>query len=202
MAFDPVDCTQETSMSIYTRHGDHGETSLADGSRVRKDSVRVEAYGAIDEATSAIGLARATVSDPLLADVLRFAQHRLFNCSAALASPAGERSSTAPGITPEDVAALEQSIDRFEDISGPSRGFILEGGTQSAALLHVARATLRRAERRAVKLDDAEPVDEHVLAFINRLSDTLFAAARYANAIADAPDELWDPSASKPSFNE
>lgn len=185
-------------MSIYTRRGDHGETSLADGSRVRKDSARVEAYGAVDEANSVIGLARAAVSDALLADVLRFAQQRLFNCSAALASPAGPTAAAA--ITTEDVTALEDSIDRFETLTGPPTGFVVEGGSEAVSRLHTARAVLRRAERRCVSLAADEPVDDLVLAFLNRLSDTLFAAARYANMIAGTPDEPWDRSAPGPSL--
>jgi len=185
-------------MSIYTRRGDTGDTSLADGSRVRKDSARVEAYGAVDEANSSVGLARAAVADPLLADVLRFAQQRLFNCSAALASPAGSPRSSMPGISAADVALLEVSVDRFEALSGPPNGFVVEGGSEIASRLNIARAVVRRAERRAATLAAAEPVDEFVLAFLNRLSDTLFAAARYANFLAGAPEERWDSNAPAP----
>lgn len=187
-------------MSIYTRRGDSGETSLADSSRVRKDSARVEAYGAVDEANSCVGLARAVVSDPLLDDVLRFAQQRLFNCSASLASPVDPPPAATPSITAEDVAALESSIDHFEALSGPPDGFVIEGGTDAAARLHTARAIVRRAERRAVALSAAEPVDERVLAFLNRLSDTMFAAARYANWLADQPEERWDPNSPRPTL--
>lgn len=188
-------------MSIYTRRGDHGETSLADGSRVRKDSARVEAYGAVDEANSCIGLARAGVSDPMLAEVLRFAQQRLFNCAAALATPASPTSGP-PRITVEDVAVLETSVDRLEALTGTPGGFVLEGGSEASARLHIARAILRRAERRAVTLAADEPVDAVLLAFLNRLSDTLFAAARYANVIAGVPEEPWDPNAPRPTYGE
>jgi cob(I)alamin adenosyltransferase len=190
-------------MSIYTRRGDHGETSLADGSRVSKDSVRVEAYGAVDEANSFVGLARAAVDDEFLGGVLLFAQHRLFNCSAALAAPSIDPHSEAtPRVTPDDIAALEAAIDRFETLTGPPAGFVLEGGSEAAARLHTARAVLRRAERRTVTLAAQQPVDDSVLAFLNRLSDTLFAAARYANALAGAPEELWDRSAPAPASAE
>jgi cob(I)alamin adenosyltransferase len=182
-------------MSIYTRRGDLGETSLADGSRVRKDSARVEAYGTVDEANSVIGMARAAVTDPVLADVLRFAQQRLFNCSAVLASRAGPSAPMTPRITADDVAALETSVDRFEALTGAPAGFVLEGGSEAAARLHTARAILRRAERRTVTLAE----HEEVFAFLNRLSDTLFAAARYANAIANMPDEPWVQDAPHPT---
>ena len=188
-------------MSIYTRRGDHGETSLADGSRVRKDSARVEAYGTVDEANSAIGFARAAVTDPLLADVLRFAQQRLFNCSAALASPASPPLDTTPRVTADDVVALEESIDRFEALTGAPTGFIVEAGSDASSRLHAARALLRRAERRTVTLAVDEYVDDLVLAFLNRLSDTLFAAARYANALAGVADEPWDPSSPRPTLD-
>jgi cob(I)alamin adenosyltransferase len=186
-------------MPIYTRRGDHGETSLADGSRIRKDSARVEAYGAVDEANSAVGLARAAVTDPALSELLCFAQQRLFNCSAALAAPAGTSTPTTPRISHEDVAALEAAVDRFETVTGPPAGFVVEGGSEAASRLHTARAILRRAERRVVTLDAETPVDEQVLAFINRLSDALFAGARYANELVGHPDELWDPAAPLPA---
>lgn len=186
-------------MPIYTRRGDRGETSLADGTRVRKDSDRVEAYGAVDEANSALGLARAVVSDPALTDVLRFAQQRLFNCSASLAAPPDSVTAATPRIAEKDVSALESAIDRFETVTGPPVGFVVEGGCEAAARLHTARAILRRAERRIVTLDAEQPVDPHVLAFVNRLSDLLFASARYANAMAGTPEEPWDRHAPVPA---
>jgi cob(I)alamin adenosyltransferase len=185
-------------MTIYTRRGDHGETSLADGSRVSKHSVRVEAYGTVDEANSAVGLARAATADELLTDVLRFAQQRLFNCSALLADPTEARSATAPSVSAKDVAALESAIDRFESLAGAQKNFVVEGGCEAAARLHVARALVRRAERRATALSAESPVDDHVLAFLNRLSDALFAAARYANVRAGVTEEAWDPEARRP----
>jgi len=178
-------------MSIYTRRGDSGETSLADGSRVRKDSARVEAYGTVDEANSAIGLARAVPVDERLDGVLRFAQHRLFNCSASLAAPGG----SAVAVTAEDVAALEAAIDGFEAATGAPGGFVIEGGCEAAARLQVARAVVRRAERRVATLAASEPVDPQVTAFINRLSDALFAGARYANALTGTAEELWSRDA-------
>lgn len=174
-------------MSIYTRRGDSGDTSLADGSRVRKDSVRVEAYGAVDEANSAVGLARVATVDDRTEALLRFAQHRLFNCSAALASP----NPSHGAVTAEDVSALESTIDELEGRTATLTGFVVCSGCEAAARLHVARTVVRRAERRITTLAADEPVDPLVLAFVNRLSDALFAAARYANAVTGTGEELW-----------
>ncbi len=185
-------------MTIYTRSGDHGTTSLADGSRISKSSARVEAYGTVDETNSAVGLARASVDDALLDDVLHFVQQRLFNCSSSLATPAGHETEHTPVISADDVATLERAIDRFQDVSGPLEHFIVEAGSETAARLQLARAIARRAERRVVELAQDEPIDEHVLAFVNRLSDTLFAAARYANKRAGVAEEQWDPAAPLP----
>lgn len=178
-------------MSIYTRRGDTGDTSLADGSRVRKDDARVEAYGTVDEANSAIGLARVVAVDDRSQELLRFAQHRLFNCSASLANPAAP----AGAVSSDDVAALERAIDGFESQTGAPTGFVLEGGCEAAARLHVARAIVRRAERRIATLAAESSVDPHVSAFVNRLSDALFAAARYANCTSGVAEESWSPDA-------
>ncbi|HET6350724.1 MAG TPA: cob(I)yrinic acid a,c-diamide adenosyltransferase [Coriobacteriia bacterium] len=186
-------------MSIYTRSGDDGQTSLADGSRVSKSSLRVEAYGTVDEANSAIGFARAAGADELLDSVLGFAQQRLFNCASRLATPNAE-SAGAVAVSAEDVAFLERAIDRFEKTSGPLAHFVVESGSELASRLHIARATVRRAERRVVNLADSEHVDAHVLAFVNRLADALFAAARYANAVAEVAEEAWDPKAEPPAL--
>jgi cob(I)alamin adenosyltransferase len=182
-------------MSIYTRRGDHGETSLASGTRVRKDSPRVEAFGTVDEANSLIGFARAAAADAFLVEVLRFAQHRLFNCSSQLASATPPALGSPLRISPADVTALERAIDRFEQRTGPAETFVLEGGCDLAARLHMARATVRRAERRVTALAREGEVAPDVLAFLNRLSDVLFAAARFANAGHGAPEEPWEARA-------
>lgn len=187
-------------MAIYTRSGDTGDTSLADGSRCSKSHPRVEAYGALDEANSALGHARAATADPDLDATLRFLQHRLFNCSSILASPA-EPAEGAPAICAEDVAFLERSVDRLMDAAGPMRHFVVPAGGETASRLHVARAALRRAERRACALAATEEVDPLVLAFVNRGSDLLFAAARYAAAADDNGDEQWDPTAPTPELD-
>jgi cob(I)alamin adenosyltransferase len=184
---------------IYTRGGDRGETSLVDGSRTPKDSTRVEAYGAVDEANSWIGAARAATDEPLLQDVLAFAQHRFFNCSSNLATPAGA-AVQPPRIAEEDVTFLERAIDRFEASTGALHRFIVPGGGPAAGFLHVARTVCRRAERALVRLAREAPVDPLVQKFINRSSDLLFAAARYANFAEGRADVFWDPAAPPPSL--
>ena len=185
--------------SLYTRRGDAGETSLVGGSRVPKNSLRVEAYGALDEANSWVGVARACTAHPVLAEALTFLQHRLFNCSSNLATPPGE-GATPPTIATEDVAFLERAIDHFEERSGALTGFILPGGNQCAAFLHVARTVMRRAERRLVSLAAEEQVDPMVKKFINRASDFLFAAARYSNFVQSRSDAYWDKEIAPPAL--
>lgn len=187
-------------MTIYTRRGDQGMTSLADGSRVRKSCARVDAYGTVDEANSAIGLARSAVTDSSLDEVLCFMQQRLFNCSSVLATPPGSSGESAPRIDAADVTFLERAVDLFEERAGEPQGFVLEAGGEPASRLHLARAIMRRAERRVVALAVDEPVDELVVAFINRASDALFSAARYANAVHGSADQVWDPLAPRPTL--
>jgi cob(I)alamin adenosyltransferase len=181
---------------LYTRGGDRGETSLVDGTRVRKDSRRVDAYGEIDELNSHVGLARARLvpaATTLLDPLLEHLQSRLYNCSSSLASPPRPVAGLlAAVITEEDVAHLERGIDALEEVTGPIGGFILPGGTEAASTLHVARTVCRRAERRLVKLDETEPVSPFILKFVNRASDLLFAAARYANRVEGRADTPWE----------
>ena len=176
---------------LYTRGGDRGTTALLDGTRVRKDAARLEACGTLDEACSLVGAARTHVHDDLLDGLLAFFQHRLYNCSSCLAAPPGSELRVPPPGS-GDLELLERSIDRFEQSTGSLDAFVLPGGSIAAGLLHVARTVCRRAERRLVSLDVAEPVDPHLVAFVNRGSDFLFAAARYANFLAGTGDVGWD----------
>jgi cob(I)alamin adenosyltransferase len=160
----------------------------------------VEAYGALDEANSWIGLARASITDPTLATLgqaLEFLQHRFCNCSSNLAFPPGSHSAR-PTVSEEDVAFLEATIDRFEARTGPIRHFIVPGGRREAALLHVARTVCRRAERRMLTLAEEESVDPMVRAFVNRASDFLFAAARYACAGTGCEEVVWNQDLPRP----
>lgn len=183
-------------MGIYTGRGDGGESSLADGQRRRKDDARLEAYGSLDEVNSLIGFARACCDDPLIGALLEYAQHRLFDCCGTLATP----TATESEVTSDDVAVLEHAIDRFGSETGPMKGFVLESGAELACRLHIARAACRRAERRIVTLDVSEPVVPAVLAFVNRLSDALFSAARCANKTAEVAEEPWIKDFPRPTF--
>lgn len=178
---------------IYTRRGDDGSTSLGDGSRVPKSDDRLEALGTLDEANCLIGLSRVNVVESDLDRILEFMQQRLFNCAATLASPA-PRPGT-PTVTAEDVAALEAAIDRYSARTGPLTGFTLPGGDETAARLHVARTGLRRAERAVVRLGRNTDVPAEVLAFINRGSDLLFAAALL---VGDGSLIMWRADAERP----
>ena len=188
---------------IYTRTGDHGDTGLASGERVRKSALRVEAYGAVDEANSALGLARlSTVGDEVLDPMLGRIQNELFDLGADLATPTrGEKPGVnALRIIEGQVERLEGEIDRLNQDLAPLSSFVLPGGSPAAAALHLARTSCRRAERVAVALADAEPgeVSQLALNYLNRLSDLLFVAARWANG-RGAGDVLWTPGATRES---
>ncbi|MCP4676921.1 MAG: cob(I)yrinic acid a,c-diamide adenosyltransferase [Deltaproteobacteria bacterium] len=186
--------------SIYTRTGDVGTTSLCDGTRVPKEATRIEAYGALDETNSWLGAARAFVDDPTLDRTLEFVEHRFYNCSSNLATPPGSGFESV-SVSEADVRFLEQAIDCFEEKTGGLRGFVLPGGTRAAGMIHIARAVCRRAERRMWALARDEKVDDTVIKFVNRASDFLFAAARYANAIADDSDVLWNKNLPAPDLS-
>jgi cob(I)alamin adenosyltransferase len=170
-------------MKIYTRTGDDGTTGLFGGGRVRKDDLRVEAYGAVDEANAAIGLARGLGVESDLDKLLANVQHALFDVGADLATPAdaAARSHLRPPDE-ADVGELEAAIDRYEAELEPLRQFILPAGHAASAALHVARAVARRAERATVALAAIEPVAAPTLRYLNRLSDLLFVLARVMNA--------------------
>jgi cob(I)alamin adenosyltransferase len=178
-------------MKIYTRTGDSGETSLFGGTRVRKDAPRVEAYGDVDELHAWLGVVRTHGLDTHLDGVITHIQWDLLALGAQLADPADKLSPrlTKAVVVEQDVARLEDTIDRFEAALPPLRNFILAGGSPAGATLHVARTVCRRAERRIVALDP--PVDPVLLRYINRLSDLLFVLARTANQRAGAPEAEW-----------
>ena len=184
---------------IYTRGGDNGETSLGDGSRVPKHALRVEAYGTIDEANAAIGLARLHVSsgdaeaDAMLARI----QNDLFDLGADLCTPEdGRRAVGALRIVAAQVARLEAEIDRMNAALRPLDSFILPGGTAAAAHLHLARTVTRRAERLVCELAAAEKVNPEAVKYLNRLSDHLFVLGRRVNDNG-AKDVLWQPGATR-----
>lgn len=182
---------------IYTRTGDDGTTALGTGARRKKYDLRVAAYGTLDEANAAIGIARLhTVDDHAIHSALSRIQNDLFDVGADLATPDQGK---GPGgarltVTAAQVTWLEGEIDRLNETLAPLRSFVLPGGFAAAAYLHLARTICRRAERLIAELMDkpGESVTPEVLKYVNRLSDYLFVAARYAND-EGAADVLWQP---------
>ncbi|HET8774797.1 MAG TPA: cob(I)yrinic acid a,c-diamide adenosyltransferase [Thermoanaerobaculia bacterium] len=177
-------------MKIYTRTGDHGETSLFGGKRVAKNDARIEAYGTVDELSSFLGVARASGVPGEVDAVLEQVQRDLFDVGAHLASPGTSR---FPGVDAQRIAELETAIDAMERELAPLTNFILPGGTLAAAQLHVGRTVCRRAERCVVGLHDESPATLSSVAYLNRLSDYLFVAARFANRRANVSDVPWKP---------
>jgi len=179
---------------IYTRGGDAGETSLGDGSRVKKHSLRPEAYGSVDEANSVIGLARLHTSGAGAVDeMLARIQNDLFDLGADLATPEQENPKWEPlRIGAAQVERLEREIDAMNEKLKPLDSFILPGGKPAAAYLHLARTVIRRAERAMTALAEQEPVGANAIKFANRLSDHLFVLARHINDDG-AADVLWVP---------
>ncbi|HSE98617.1 MAG TPA: cob(I)yrinic acid a,c-diamide adenosyltransferase [Blastocatellia bacterium] len=174
---------------VYTRTGDGGETSLVGGARVSKSSLRVEAYGEVDELNSALGLSRSLLADAEVDDVIGSIQNDLFTLGADLASPPGVE---VPRITDRFIKTLEEYSDRFLSELEPLREFILPGGSQAGASLHLARAVARRAERRVVALSQTEEVNLETIIYLNRLSDLLFIVARVVNRRSGAAEKMAD----------
>ena len=185
---------------IYTRSGDAGRTRLATGETVSKSDGRVEAYGAVDEANACVGLARLhTGADADLDALLGRIQNELFDLGADLATPPkpDEVEGQALRIVESQVARLEGEIDAMNDLLPGLKTFILPGGTAAAAALHLARTVCRRAEREAVRLvESGAPVSAPALRYLNRLSDLLFVAARYAND-RGASEVFWQAGATR-----
>jgi cob(I)alamin adenosyltransferase len=168
-------------MRIYTKTGDAGQTGLVGGTRVNKDDPRVQCYGDIDELNAQLGLASVVAPDePRIARL----QNLLFQLGSQVATPPGR---TPPcTVTEADIVAMERDIDALELALAPLKNFVLPGGTELSARLHVARTVCRRAERSSIALHDP-----HAVKFLNRLSDLLFVMARAANHLAGAPDVIW-----------
>lgn len=179
-------------MKVYTRTGDDGETGLFGGARVSKASLRVEAYGEVDELNSAIGVARASGLGERLSSELETIQNELFCVGAELATvPEKLDKLTLPTIAPASTERLERFIDTLDEGLAPLQNFVLPGGSVGAAQLHVARTIARRAERRIVELAAGEPVRDEIVKYVNRLSDALFTMAREANREAGVADVPW-----------
>jgi cob(I)alamin adenosyltransferase len=185
-------------MKIYTRKGDTGQTSIWGGRRLSKDHARMEAIGAVDECNAAVGSALACGLPDELASILQTAQARLFIVGSELVAPDHTAGAGGlPRLVKQDVTEAEAAIDSLEQVLPGLQNFILPGGSGPGAALHVARSICRRAERRVTTLNRAEGTAAAVPAYLNRLADLLFVAARCANQAAGVPDVVWSGKTSR-----
>ena len=182
-------------MKIYTKTGDKGETGLFGGQRVSKDSLRISAYGTIDELNSFIGLAITEVrGEGVKADLLNI-QNKLFVLGSDLATPEHKTNKLSILRTPVSFSTeMEEMIDKYDAQLEELHNFILPGGTKSAALLQVCRTICRRAEREVVALRSTVTIGDNILIFLNRLSDLLFVLSRFENKVSNQPDTIWNQS--------
>jgi cob(I)alamin adenosyltransferase len=183
---------------VYTRQGDTGETSLAGGQRVAKDSRRIEAYGTVDELNAFVGLARDTVaSDPtvaVLSDILLRVQHELFNLGSILATLPEDVHPRQARITEMEIVQLEAEMDKMNGELPPLRSFVLPGGSRLNAELHVCRTVCRRAERAVVALARVEQIPTEAAKYLNRLGDAFFVWSRWASHRGGIAETLWEPN--------
>jgi cob(I)alamin adenosyltransferase len=185
---------------VYTKTGDKGKTRLAGGQQVWKDSLRVEAYGTVDELNASVGVVRVMNADVTkeheaakqLEEELRWVQNKLFDIGSILATAPGQTFKNMPQVIGKDITRLEGLIDRCQEDLEPLQEFILPGGGKVSGFLHQARTVCRRAERLCVRLSREEPVDPTIVKFVNRLSDTLFVLARWVAKTQGEPEFLWE----------
>jgi cob(I)alamin adenosyltransferase len=182
-------------MKIYTKTGDNGETGLFGGERLRKNSLRISAYGTVDELNSFVGLALAEIKDNGIRENLRKIQNQLFVVGSDLATPKDVKSNKlnikrTPASFYQDI---EHMIDDYDAQLDELRNFILPGGSKSAALLHICRTVCRRAEREVVALKNSVTIGENIIIFLNRLSDLFFVLSRFENKVSNHPDIIWNP---------
>jgi cob(I)alamin adenosyltransferase len=196
MADPKFDAPRIALNRIYTKAGDQGQTHLAGGQRVAKDSLRIECYGTVDELNAFVGMAgiSATDSVPELASILRRVQHELFNLGSILATQPQDVHPKQARITSAEILQLEQEIDRMNADLAPLRSFVLPGGSRLNTELHACRTICRRAERIAVSLAHEEEIPPETIQYLNRLSDAFFVWSRWANHIAGIPEVLWEPN--------
>lgn len=180
-------------MKIYTKTGDQGLTSLIGGTRVSKASLRIECYGTVDELNSYIGLVRDQPVNAARRDLLKEVQDRLFTIGATLASDPEKSRMKVPDLHAQDVALLEEQMDRMNEQLPELRAFVLPGGHQAVSFAHVARCVCRRAERLVVALREDAPVADLVPIYLNRLSDYLFVLSRLMTAELGAEEVTWKP---------
>lgn len=187
---------------VYTKAGDRGQTSLAGGQRVSKDSLRIDAYGTVDELNAFIGVARQTAEELIaehpeigvLDDILKRVQHELFNVGSILATLPEDVHPKQARVTDAEIAELENEIDKMNEDLPELRSFVLPGGCRLNAELHVCRTVCRRAERICVALAQKEEVDGETIRYLNRLSDALFVWSRWANHALGIAEVLWEPN--------
>jgi cob(I)alamin adenosyltransferase len=190
---------------VYTRRGDQGDTGLAGGQRVPKDSPRIEAYGTIDELNAFVGAARATAAELSgrqtklagLIEMLLRVQHELFNLGSILATLPEDVHPKQARVTEADIERLESEMDAMNAELPGLRSFVLAGGSRLDAELHICRTVCRRAERLVVALSRQETIPPEAVRYLNRLSDALFVWARWAAHVTGAPETLWDPNRSR-----
>ena len=179
-------------MKIYTKKGDKGKTSLFGGDRVAKSSLRIEAYGTVDELNSVVGLAASYSLSDKGQELLNKVQENLFVLGADLATPPSYKA-RINRIDEQAITFLEDIIDEMEEALDPLKNFILPGGSQQGATLHLARTVCRRAERAAVACSEQEEISELTIKYLNRLSDFLFVWARFENKQAGIREDIWKP---------
>jgi len=202
MSHEPFDAPRVAINRVYTRRGDQGDTGLAGGQRVPKDSPRIEAYGTVDELNAFLGAARVTTAEvaatkpglaPLVPILLRV-QHELFNLGSILATLPEDVHPKQARITDADAARLEAEIDWMNAELPALRSFVLPGGSRLNADLHICRTVCRRAERAVVALSRSETIPPEAVRYLNRLGDALFVWSRWASHVTGAAETLWDPN--------
>ncbi|MEJ2543303.1 MAG: cob(I)yrinic acid a,c-diamide adenosyltransferase [Calditrichaceae bacterium] len=179
-------------MKIYTGFGDKGKTSLFGGEVVNKNNPRIETYGTLDELNSLIGFLVTKNTEKYIQNILLIIQNEIFVLSSEIATPDTKRQKKLKNlITDKDIENIEKNIDEISEKLEPLKNFILPGGSESAAIAHLARTVCRRAERNLTKLMDQAEVRGELLVYINRLSDLFFVIARYLNKLNNQPDIVW-----------
>jgi cob(I)alamin adenosyltransferase len=178
-------------VKIYTRTGDDGRTTVLGPGRVLKSASRIEAYGSVDELNAILGWARTHDAEDWLANELDVIQSQLFQVGAELATTEARMLASLERISDPDVSRLEGWIDRLEQDLAPLKNFIVPGGSELAARLHLARTVCRRAERRVVALQEAESIDPVLIRYLNRLADLLFVMARWCNHREAVAERIW-----------
>ncbi|UKN03134.1 cob(I)yrinic acid a,c-diamide adenosyltransferase [Paracrocinitomix mangrovi] len=181
-------------MKIYTKKGDQGKTGLIGGTRVPKYALRIDAYGTVDELNSYMGLLRDTTVNEQFKEEIIFIQDRLFTLGSWLASDPEKSKMSLPELHESDIERLEKSIDKMDEELEPMKFFVLPGGHQNVSFCHIARCVCRRAERLVVELNENQPQNPIILAFLNRLSDYLFVYSRYLTMKLKAEEIPWKPN--------